>query len=187
MPADLAQTYRAFAYNNAWANHRLLTACAKLSLQEFEAGRTGFFPSLQKTLNHIYVIDLFYIDALEGGWIGPKAWENQIPYPSLAKLKPAQAEVDRRLIAVCDTLTPALLDGIVWINRDARVQSERRDRLLMHLFQHQIHHRGQAHAMLSATAVAPPQLDEFFAVDEAPLRASEFDALGWTEETVWRP
>ncbi|HXX08302.1 MAG TPA: damage-inducible protein DinB, partial [Pseudolabrys sp.] len=44
---------------------------------------------------------------------------------------------------------------------------------------------GQAHAMLSGTSVAPPQLDEFFAAGEAPLRAAEFDALGWTEETVW--
>jgi hypothetical protein len=39
--------------------------------------------------------------------------------------------------------------------------------------------------MLSATAVAPPQLDEFFSVGEAPLRAADFDSLGWTEETVW--
>jgi uncharacterized damage-inducible protein DinB len=182
-----AQTYRAFAYNNAWANLRLHTACAKLSQDDFEAERTGFFPSLQRTLNHIYVIDLFYVDALEGGWLGPKAWQNEVPCPSIAELRPAQAAVDKRLIAVCDTLTPDLLDGIVRVNRDARVQVERRDRLLMHLFQHQIHHRGQAHAMLSATPVEPPQLDEFFAQEEAPLRAAEFAALGWTENTVWGP
>jgi hypothetical protein len=45
MPAGLVQTYRAFAYNNARANHRLLTACADLSQKEFESERTGFFPS----------------------------------------------------------------------------------------------------------------------------------------------
>jgi len=39
--------------------------------------------------------------------------------------------------------------------------------------------------MLSATAIAPPQLDEFFAADEAPLRAAEFAELGWTEDKVW--
>jgi uncharacterized damage-inducible protein DinB len=65
------------------------------------------------------------------------------------------------------------------------VQTERRDRLLLHLFQHQIHHRGQAHAMLSGTSVKPPQLDEFYSAAEAPLRADEFAALGWTEATVW--
>jgi uncharacterized damage-inducible protein DinB len=185
MPAGFVQTFRAFAYNNAWANHRLLTACAGLSQQEFEAERTGFFPSLQMTLNHIHVIDLFYVDALEGGWLGPKAWESDVPCPSLAELKRAQTEVDKRLIAVCNALTPALLGDIVRVNRDTRVQTERRDRLLMHLFQHQIHHRGQAHAMLSATALEPPQLDEFFSIAEAPLRAIEFDELGWTEEMVW--
>ncbi|MCK1400254.1 DinB family protein [Bradyrhizobium sp. 4] len=186
MPAGLVQTYRAFAHNNAWANHRLLTACATLSQADFEAARTGFFPSLQRTLNHIHVIDLFYVDALEGGWLGPAAWKNEVPHPSLAALKAAQAAIDKRLIAVCDGLTPELLDGLVRINRDTRVQTERRDRLLMHLFQHQIHHRGQAHAMLSETHVPPPQLDEFFAEGEAPLRATEFDQLGWTEETVWK-
>jgi len=185
MPAGFVQTYRAFAYNNAWANHRLLGACAHLSQQEFEAARTGFFPSLQLTLNHIYVVDLFYVDALEGGWLGPRAWENRVPCPSVAELQRAQASIDQRLVAHCNALTPDLLDSIVRVNRDTRVQTERRDRLLMHLFQHQIHHRGQAHAMLSATSIVPPQLDEFFAIGEAPLRSAEFAALGWTEETAW--
>jgi uncharacterized damage-inducible protein DinB len=187
MAASFVQTYRAFAYNNAWANYRLLTACANLNHKDFEAHRTGFFPSLQMTLNHIYVVDMFYVDALEGGRLGPKAWENPIPCPSLGELKTAQAAVDKRLIAVCNTLTPDLLGGIVAVNRDTWVQTERRDRLLMHLFQHQIHHRGQAHAMLSGTDIKPPQLDEFFSVAEAPLRAEEFDCLGWTEHTVWEP
>ncbi len=185
MPADLLQTFRAFAYNNAWANHRLLKACAGLDQAAFEAERTGFFPSLQATLNHIYVIDLFYVDALEGGWLGPRAWDNPVPCEEIAALQAAQAAIDRRLIAHCEALAPADLDGIVRINRDTTVQSERRDRLLMHLFQHQIHHRGQAHCMLSGTTVAPPQLDEFFAEGEAPLRSGEFGELGWTEATIW--
>jgi uncharacterized damage-inducible protein DinB len=187
MSASIVQTYRAFAYNNAWANHRLLAACQNLSQPEFEAARTGFFPSLQKTLNHILVIDRFYVDALEGGWLGPKAWENPVPCATVADLRREQSAVDRRLIRVCESLTADSLNETVQINRDTRVQTERRDRLLMHLFQHQIHHRGQAHCMLAGTAVAPPQLDEFFAKDEAHLRAQEFSELGWTEETVWRP
>src|SRR5208282_3388620 len=96
-----------------------------------------------------------------------------------------QAAVDARLVAHCNGLTGVDLDSVVRVNRDTWVQTERRDRLLMHLFQHQIHHRGQAHAMLSATSVKPPQLDEFFAAGEAPLRAEEFAALGWREQTVW--
>ena len=187
MPANIVQTYRAFAYNNAWANHRLLGACQKMSQAEFEAGRTGFFPSLQKTLNHILIIDRFYVDALEGGWLGPKAFENQVPCATVGELKIEQSAVDKRLIGVCESLTADSLGEVVRINRHTRVQTERRDRLLMHLFQHQIHHRGQAHGMLAGTAVEPPQLDEFFAVGEAPLRAKEFGELGWTEQTVWKP
>ncbi len=185
MSVGLVQTFRAFAYNNAWANHRLLGACARLTQAEFEAARTGFFPSLQETLNHIHVVDLFYIDALEGGWLGPKAWENPVPFPAPAALRQAQAAIDRRFIGHCNALTPALLAEDVRINRGEHVQIERRDRLLMHLVQHQIHHRGQAHAMLSGTGIEPPQLDEFFAAGEAPLRATEFAELGWSEETVW--
>ena len=185
MPASLVGTFRAMAYNNAWSNHRLHNACSRLSQQEFEAVGTSFFPSIVATLNHILTIDWFYVDALEGGWLGPKAWEVEIPYPTMAELAREQAKVDNRLIAVCDALTDASLDGIVRVNRNTRVQTERRDRLLLHLFLHQTHHRGQAHALLSGTSVKPPQLDEFYSIGEAPLRADEFKVLGWTEETVW--
>ncbi len=185
MPASLVTTYRAMARNNAWANHRLLGACARLTPEEFGAPRTGFFPSLKATLNHILIIDWFYVDGLEGGWLGPKAWANREPCATVADLQREQAAADKRLIAVCEALTEPLLSADVRINRDTRIQTERRDRLLLHVFQHQIHHRGQAHAMLSGTSVRPPQLDEFFSVGEAPLRAAEFAALGWTEATVW--
>jgi uncharacterized damage-inducible protein DinB len=185
MSVSLPGTYRAMARNNAWANHRLLAACARLTQEELEAARTGFFPSLKATLNHILVIDWFYVDALEGGWLGPRAWADPQPCATVRDLQREQAAVDARLIAVCDALTEEALGTDVRVNRDARVQTERRDRLLLHLFQHQIHHRGQAHAMLSGTTVKPPQLDEFFSAGEAPLRATEFAALGWTEETVW--
>src|SRR6478735_4418170 len=110
MCVGLVQTYRAFAYNNAWANHRLLGACAKLTQAEFEAERTGFFPSLQATLNHILIIDWFYVDALEGGALGPNAWSNRIPCPTVSDLQPAQSAVDHRLIIWCDSLDGAGVD-----------------------------------------------------------------------------
>jgi uncharacterized damage-inducible protein DinB len=186
MPASNLLTLRVMAYNNAWANHRLLSACAGLSQAEFEASRTSFFPSIAATLNHILTVDWFYVDALEGGTLGPAAWANPLPYSTLAELHPAQAAVDRRLIAWCSSLGEHGPDQIVRVHRESRVQTERADRLLLHLFQHQIHHRGQAHAMLAGTQVPPPQLDEFFSVAEAPLRAAEFKELGWTEAEVWR-
>jgi uncharacterized damage-inducible protein DinB len=185
MPSN-SLTLRAMAYNNAWANHRLLLACAALSQAEFEAPRTSFFPSIQATLNHILVVDRFYVDALEGGTLGPTAWANPVPCRTVAELHPAQAIVDRRLIAWCNSMGENGANQTIRVNRETRVQTERADRLLLHLFQHQIHHRGQAHSMLSGTTIPPPQLDEFFSLAEAPLRAAEFKELGWTEAEIWR-
>src|SRR5271170_5357117 len=127
MPASNLLTLRTMAYNNAWANHRLLSACAGLSQAEFEAPRTSFFPSIQATLNHILVVDRFYVDALEGGTLGPAAWANAIPCPTFSELRPAQAEVDRRLIAWCNTLDEDALDRIIRVHRESRVQTERAD------------------------------------------------------------
>ena len=74
-----------------------------------------------------------------------------------------QAESDQRLIRFCDRLRATDLDRRVMVDRGAVGATwERTDALLAHLFQHQIHHRGQAHAMLAGTSVPPPQLDEFF-------------------------
>lgn len=182
---DAALAFRAMARNNAWANLRLLSARARLSDAAFAAPRTGFFPSLQATLNHILLVDRFYVDALEGGWLGPAAFAEPIACPTVALLMPAQRAVDDRLVAACAALTADALGRIVRVNRGRRVQQERCDRLLLHLFQHQIHHRGQAHAMLSGTSVPPPALDEFYCAAEAPLRAPEFAQLGWTEEEIW--
>jgi uncharacterized damage-inducible protein DinB len=122
---------------------------------------------------------------MEGGTLGPAAWADPEPCETAVTLRNTQREADRRLIAVVERLGMADLNRVVDIHRGDRIQRERIDRLLLHLFQHQIHHRGQAHAMLSATEVHPPQLDKFFSAGEAPLRAKDFAELGWAEDTVW--
>ncbi len=188
----LSQHLASMAYNNAWANHRLLKACAALSREDFGAPRVGFFPSLKATLNHTVTVDWYYVDALERALHGvehdPRPWrffEPEEPFESLAELAPEQRAVDRRLIAVCLGLTDADLVRSVPIMKRAGLQSEGAARLLAHLFQHQIHHRGQAHAMLAGTAVKPPQLDEFFCANEAEMRAADFAELGFTEDAIW--
>jgi len=163
MTDRLAPHFAAMARNNAWANDRLLGACAGLSAAEFAAPRTSFFPSLRATLNHALGADLYYLGALEGGGHDhdvPREWPD-IAMP--AALRTAQARVDARLIAFCEKLSGADLDRSVVTDRGAvgRI-AERTGAVLAHLFQHQIHHRGQAHAMLRGTKVTPPQLDEFF-------------------------
>jgi len=178
--------FRAMARNNAWANHRLLNACAKLDDVAFQAKRVSFFPSLMATLNHNLYVDWFYVDALEGGTLGPKAWANETPCPTVKQLLPEQRKVDLRLVAFCDRLGDADLAKETRMHRADHVQVDRTDRVLLHLFEHQIHHRGQAHAMLAGTEVKPPQLDEFFMADEAHLRTEELATFGWTEADVWR-
>lgn len=182
----------AWAYQNAWANHRLLGACAKLTPEEFAAQRTSFFPSLKATLNHIVTVDWMYADAIERALAGREPhpdigsfYEPEEPFATVAELAPAQSAVDRRFIAVCEAMTGADLERPVAIlRRKGRVEEELH-RLLAHVFGHQVHHRGQAHAMLAGTAVAPPQLDEFFCANEAGLREADFRALGFTEAAVW--
>jgi hypothetical protein len=61
---------------------------------------SGLFPvdpGIQATLNHILIIDRFYVDALEGGPLGPAAWADPIPFPTVADLRPAQAAIDRSI------------------------------------------------------------------------------------------
>lgn len=181
---DAIRFIRKLAYANLLANDRLHESVSGLEAGEFEAPRTSFFPSLVATLNHILIIDWFYIDALEGGDLGPKAWENQIPFPDPLDLRAAQQASDRRLLAFCQALCDDDLARPVQIHRTGRIQVERRDDVLSHLFQHQTHHRGQAHAMLAGTSVRPPQIDEFIVADDATSRADVLRRLGLSEAQV---
>lgn len=185
-PYDACRVFRKLARNNALANLRLHDACACLLPGEFEAVRKSFFPSIKATLNHILIVDWFYVDALEGGVLGPKAWGVEQPCGSVVELRQAQAEVDFRLLSLADALTDTRLGSSVAIHRGDRIQLERMDDTLSHLFQHQTHHRGQVHAMLSDTSVAPPQLDEFIVADDAGARRDEMAALHWSETDLMR-
>ena len=182
------------ACNNAWANHRLLKACSRLSAAEFAAQRCNFFPSLVATLNHTLTVDWFYLEALERELRGElpdpdcyRFFAVEQPYADCQALWSAQAAADARLIAYCAAMQDAALQRLVTIARPGREQKDTRLRLLSHLFEHQIHHRGQVHAMLAGTALKPPQLDEFFCAGEADLRAEDFRAMGWSESAIWGP
>lgn len=182
--ADPLRVFKKLACNNALANYRLAQAVMRLGPGEFSAPRMGFFPSLKATLNHILVIDWFYVDALEGGTLGPAAWENEEPFETPDALYAAQRASDIRLFDFCRRLGAEALAAPVEIHRAGRIQVERTDDVLNHLFQHQTHHRGQAHAMLSGTSIRPPQLDEFIAADDARWRTEELAAFGWSEKEL---
>ena len=149
------------ALNNAWSNATLYAALTKLSEEEFNANRPGFFPSLARTMNHIYEVDLFYIDALEGGGKGRSLFlRDDVSDPqTLAAL---QADADMRFATHCRSLTEDDLAATCQTERRHGITNENRVDLILHLVQHQIHHRGQAHVQLSDAGKEPPQLDEFY-------------------------
>jgi len=175
---DARPIFRAWARNNAWANYRLLEACAQLTPDELHATRTSFFPTIMKTLNHILIVDWLYIEALERRGRGRATVANEEPFAELAPLRAAQRASDLELIAWVEAASEAELERDVPLERRDHVQHERAVDVLLHLFEHQIHHRGQVHAMLAGTRVAPPQLDEFFLREELPLRRRDLEALG---------
>ena len=182
MAAGLAGHFVAMARNNAWANHRLLSACEALTPEEFAATRVGFFPSLRATFNHILDVDRYYIDALEGFDALRRYSEPDSDFADARAMRLAQTASDRRLIAFCERQSEGTLAQDCILPRpNRRPPPSRVAAVLEHLFQHQIHHRGQAHAMLAGTRVKPPQLDEFFLAGEEHLRRDELRALGLPE------
>ncbi|MAY89286.1 MAG: nuclease [Pseudooceanicola sp.] len=153
--------FRLLAQNNAWANATLHRAVGTLPTGGFAAPAPGFFGSLKATLNHIWLVDLYYLDALESGGRG-RAVFDQPELDDPAELARAQADVDARFIRYCSGLTAETLTEPRQTDRPEGTVQERVDALILHLAQHQVHHRGQAHVQLQTLGVAPPQLDDFF-------------------------
>jgi uncharacterized damage-inducible protein DinB len=171
---------RGFARNNAWANYRLYAACALLTPEELHAKRTSFFPTIMMTLNHNLIVDWYYLDALAEKGRGRSVFAGgDEPFAELAPLREAQRTVDRELVSFVDAMSDdGALDKAVSLERPEGVKIESAGDVLLHLFEHQIHHRGQAHAMLAGTNVKPPQLDEFFLRQDLALREHDLEALG---------
>ena len=181
---DVLQPLRIAARANRLANRRLHGAMATLSRDEFHAPRTSFFPSLAATLNHVLAIDIYYIDALEGAAGMAERYGAFVPADTLAELARRQRESDERLIGFVERLRDA--DAPVAMDRGGgKVQRDVAGHVLAHLFMHQTHHRGQAHAMLAGTAVSPPKLYEFLMPSDAPLREADMRELGWSEAAIY--
>lgn len=158
---------RQFARYNQWANARLSDACAGLEETAYKAPRAAFFGSIHATLNHILVNDRIWTARLEGRNCAIKALDEEL-YGTLETLRAAQAADDGALIGLIDGLDD---DAITRLVRYTTIDefTDHADPLwllLVNLFNHQTHHRGQVHDLLSQTAVAPPPLDLIFSVRE---------------------
>lgn len=183
---DLRQYLRIQAHANRLMNQRLLAAMATLPNTELQAPRTSFFPTLMATLNHILAVDRYYVAALLGEPHPDRLWHEFVPAATLPELAAAQAASDLRLVSFAQGLDAAACAREVQMPRgQGRVQLDQVAHVMAHLFMHQTHHRGQVHAMLAGTAVAPPQLDEFMMPSEAHLRRPEMAAAGWQEAQVY--
>jgi uncharacterized damage-inducible protein DinB len=183
---DALRPYRQLARNAVLANRRLHSAMAALQPGEWHAPRTSFFPSICSTMNHIYIVDLFYFDAMQGGSLGPAAFRNPVPFPEPKELFAAQSALDDGALGLVMGLQTEDLSRAVHIHRGNRVQVDSLGDTLMHVFLHDQHHRGQVHAMLSGSSVKPPQLDEFFMSDDARFRTKDLADIGWTETLMMR-
>src|ERR1700761_9530661 len=100
--SPLVSHFVAMAQNNAWANHRLLSACEALTAEEFAAPRQRFFPSLRLTFKHILDVGLYYLAALEGGDAIGRIKAPRSNYADAHSLRPVQPATDKRLIAFCE-------------------------------------------------------------------------------------
>ena len=145
---------------NAWANARLYAACAELSHEERILDRRGFFRSIHATLNHILLSDLIYRERLEKK---PTTFTrlDEILHEEFEPLRAAHEAQDRWYVGFADGLDPAALDGTLSFDtvETGEYFSLPLRRCLTNLFQHQIHHRGQTHHMLSHAGKDPPPLD----------------------------
>jgi uncharacterized damage-inducible protein DinB len=157
---------------NQWANARLYGAVARLPEEDYRAERGLFFGSVHRTLNHLLVVDRLWTRRIEGEPHGIASLD-MVLHDSFAELGRARAEEDRRLIRQVDALDEAGLRRLVRYRRiiGTGEQETRCDHILITLFNHQTHHRGQVHAALTQCGIEPPPLDVIYFLDEAPEAA----------------
>jgi uncharacterized damage-inducible protein DinB len=147
------------AYNR-WANARLYEAALSLSEADYRRDAGAFFKSMHGTLNHLLLTDRLWLKRLTGEGEHPNQL-NAILYEDRRALAAARADEDDRIVAYVASLGEAALEGPqAYTTTSGEPFEQKRRDILAHLFNHQTHHRGQAHTILSiCSGRAPPQLD----------------------------
>jgi uncharacterized damage-inducible protein DinB len=147
------------AYNE-WANRRLYDAAAGVPDEDYRADRGAFFGSLHGTLNHILVGDRIWMHRFTGTGDSPQHLDG-ILYEDFAALRTARQAEDARIIAYIARLSEADFDGLVRYRtlRDPTEIEQPLVPLLLHFFNHQTHHRGQAHCLLTGLKGEAPSFD----------------------------
>jgi uncharacterized damage-inducible protein DinB len=150
------------AHYNRWANKRVYDAAEALPDADYRADRGAFFKSMHGTLNHLLLGDQLWLRRFTGK--GPVHTRlDAVLHEDLASLRQARIAEDERIIGFIEGLSEADLDGTFTYtpitNPEALTQPLAP--ALVHFFNHQTHHRGQAHMILTAVAgkQAGPVLD----------------------------
>lgn len=145
---------------NAWCNRRLYDAAEQLPDADYRADRGAFFKSLHGTLNHILVADRIWMRRCTGEGEAPTRLD-AILFDDLASLRRAREAEDARIIAYIDGLSEADLSGRISYRLVTRPETVEQPLapLLLHVFNHQTHHRGQAHGILTGLGREAPVFD----------------------------
>lgn len=145
---------------NAWANERVYGAAAALADADYRADHGAFFGSVHGTLNHLLVGDRVWMHRFTGEGPSP-ARLDEILHADFDGVHAARKAEDARIVAYVASLTPDDLEGTIsyrTISNPADIE-QRLDLALLHVFNHQTHHRGQVHALLTRITDAAPSLD----------------------------
>lgn len=161
--ASLADHYRMFGHYNAWANARLFAAAASLSEAQYREDRGAYFKSVHGTLNHLLATDRVWLKRLTDQGEAPNGLD-AILFESLDGLAAARHVEDLRIITFVEGLDDDGLARRVSYRRvsSPEVQEEQAAATLAHWFNHQTHHRGQVHGLLTGLIGTAPELDLLF-------------------------
>jgi uncharacterized damage-inducible protein DinB len=160
MPLSPSAHYRMFAHYNAWANHRLYGAAARLSVEQYRADRGAFFKSIHGTLNHLLATDRIWMMRFTGEG-GAPARLDTILFETFGELRAAREAEDLRIVNFVESLDDARIAGTIKYRRLSSPEQfeQQLAAALAHWFNHQTHHRGQIHAMLTGLVGEAPELD----------------------------
>jgi uncharacterized damage-inducible protein DinB len=145
---------------NQWANRRLYEAAGALDDADYRADHGAFFGSVHRTLNHLLVADRIWLRRMTGEGEAP-AHLDAILYDDFAELRAARENEDRRIVAYVASLSDEDLAGTIryrTISNPADIEQELLP-IVINFFNHQTHHRGQAHCMLTRITNRAPSLD----------------------------
>ena len=148
---------------NAWQNTNIYDAAARISDAARKQDRGAFFGSIHATLNHVLWADQMWLMRF-GAADAPAAksiQEGLAQFEDWDGLRAGRHRFDDVIQAWADNLRPSDLAGhLTWFSAGAgRELTSPRALLVTHLFNHQTHHRGQVHALLTGFGVKPDITD----------------------------